>query len=246
MKRWTLPLVIVLAVVGALGAWVYFTSGWSRGGLLSRQTATQGLAEHLHRCSPKAKIAIVSNPFTSTRGQSKAVYLGEQAGIAGLQKVFGKDATAVVFPQLKRGALENPRSFEMPLYTTTPIAYLLAETAFDNIAQKNSKCEYIVSLIGIPPDLSQHQLWQRNEGPKLAFLLPDLWMLGKKQAIADAFKGGKITAAVINKPDAAPGDVLDPKADFSKRFILLTAENIEEMIAKYPAVFESPDGAGTQ
>jgi hypothetical protein len=246
MKRWSLPILIVLAVVGVLAGRVYFTSGWSRGAMLSRQIATQGLAEQLHRASPKAKVLVVSNPLTTTKGQPKPAYLGEQAGIKGLQKVFGKESMTVAYPQLKRGALENPRSFEMPLYTTTPIAYLLAEGAFDTLAQKNPKCEYIVSLIGIPPDYSQLQLWQRNDGPKLAFLLPDLWMLGNKQAIAGAFKTGKISAAVINKPDMAPQDVLDSGADFSKRFVLLTGENIEEMIVKYPQVFEAPEGAGME
>ena len=155
MKRWTLPSLLVLAVLGVLAGWVYFTSGWTRGALLSRQIATEGLAQQIVRAAPKAKVLVVSNPFTMARGQPKPVYLGEQAGLKGLQKVLGKDAMTVTFPQLKRGALENPRSFEMPPFTTTPVAYLLADGAFDALAQKNPKCDFIVSLIGIPPDLHE-------------------------------------------------------------------------------------------
>jgi hypothetical protein len=242
MKRWTLPILLVLAVVGVLAGWVYFTSGWTRGAMHARQMATEGLAQQIVRTAPKAKVLVVSNPFTTTRNQSRTVYLGEQAGLRGLQKVLGKEAMTIAFPQLKRGALENPRDFEMPQFTSTPVAYLLTDGAFDTLAEKNSKCDYIVSLIGVPPDLQQLQLWQRTDGPKLAFLLPDLWMLGNKQVIASAFKSGKVAAAVINKPDVPPDQMLDPKADFSKRFILLTADNIDEVIAKYPSIFEAPEG----
>jgi hypothetical protein len=240
MKRWALPIILLLLMVGLI-AWKFFSSDATKGATLVRQMATEGLAKEIIRFSPRAKVLVVSNPFTTQPNISRSVLQGEQAGLRGLQKVLGKEALTVAFPQLKNGALENPTSFSMPHSTTTPIAYLLSDDAFDAVWEKNTKCDFIVSLIGIPPDIRQHHLWQRADGPKLVFLLPDLWILGDKSAIAEAFKSGKIAAAVMNKPEAPSDQVLDPKLDFSKRFLLITAANVDDMIAKYPLLFESPE-----
>jgi hypothetical protein len=240
MKRWALPIILLLVMVG-LVAWKFFSSDATKGATLVRQMATEGLAKEILRASPRAKVLVISNPFTTNPDVSRSALQGEQAGLRGIQKALDKEAITVAFPQLKNGALENPTAFSMPHITTTPIAYLLADGAFDGIWEKNTKCDFIVSLIGIPPDLRQHHLWQRADGPKLLFLLPDLWILGDKPAIAEAFKSGKIAAAVMNKPEAPSDQILDPKVDFSKRFLLITPANIDDMIAKYPLLFESPE-----
>lgn len=232
-------LLVCLACAGAV--WLYFRSDFSRGGLLSREVATRTLSEHLARQFPKQKVLAVSNPFTLKKGQPSHIYRYEEAGVRGLQKGFGSDKVIVGFPKLLEGAAENPHAFSIPASSTTPVAFLLREGEFDLLAQKHQNCGLIISLIGIPTDLAKLQLWQKADGPKLAFLLPDLWMLGDKPAIAKAFKSGRIAAAVLNKPEAALEQMEAAVKDFHKRYLLVTPENIDEMMANYPQLFESSE-----
>jgi hypothetical protein len=71
-------------------------------------------------------------------------------------------------------------------------------------------------------------------------LLPDWRLLGDTEFLRRAFKSGKIAAAVIDKPGAPPDEVPDTgdlKAEFERRFILVTAENIDEVLKSYPRLF---------
>ncbi len=201
--------------------------------------ATRVLAEHLAKQFPNQKILVVSNPFSQKKGQPRHVYDYEEAGIGGLKRGFGEDKLVVGFPALLPGALEDPHSVPVPPATTTPVAFLLADNALDTLAQKHPGCNLIVSLIGLPTDLRKHQVWEQTNGTKLAFLLPDIWMLGDRDTILKAFKSGKIAAAVLNKPGASADQMKVSVKDFGVRYLLVTAANIEETITNYPSLFET-------
>ncbi len=230
-------MILVAVLCAGLGVWFFLKPDSSRSALHSRELATRVLAEYLARTFPNEKLLVVSNPFTKKKGP-RHVVLFEEAGVRGLQKGFGENKVTVAFPELQPGALENPHAIQIPAETTTPVAFLMAEGAFDALAQKYSDCKVMVSLIGLPPDLSKLQLWSRPDGPKLAFLLPDLWMLGDKQAVVAAFKTGKITAVVLNKPGVSLEQLGASVADFSQRYLLITPDNIEQTVANYPQLFE--------
>lgn len=238
MRGRLLPLLLVAALAGALALWITLKPNALGDALRSRETATRVLAENLARKFPKDRMVVASNPFTKKKGQLRHVYQYEDAGLRGLRKGFGEGKVVVDFPELQPGAFDNPHGFTIPANTTTPVAFLLAQGAFDALAQKHPGCGVVVSLIGIPTDLTTLKLWQSPDGPKLAFLLPDMWMLGDKQAIASAFKTGKIAAMVVKKPGVSLEGERESAKDFTKGYLLLTPDNMEEMMANYPQLFD--------
>ncbi len=240
--RSTLSLPFVIVVVLAFGAWFFFKPDPHGNALRARALATRGLAEHLARTHPGKRALIVANPFIQQGATARAIVATEAAGIRGLREGFGSNVTvaAVALPDLRPEARDNPRALLAGTETTTPLSYLVAPGAFDQLARQHPDCELIVSLIGLPADLSRCEVWHNPGPPQFALLLPDLRMVGDAAAVESALKSGKLAALVLLKP-GAPGDDVAPGKDFStefeKRFLLVNDENAPQILRAYPGLF---------
>jgi hypothetical protein len=242
MKRPTPALFFLLLVAGGFAAWFLMKADPQKNALRVREVATRGLAEHLARSHPGKRALIVSNPFTQQKATSKAIVETEEAGIRGLREGFGTSIVSgkVAFPELKPGALENPRALLGEVETATPLSYLVTAEAFDKLARQHADCEIIVSLIGLPAEIPQCEVWNTPGKPIFALLLPDLAIIGDSTAVENAVKSGKLTAFVLRKPGAPQDDsdvASDLRAEFARRFVLVTAKNVEEVMRTYPARF---------
>jgi hypothetical protein len=235
---------VLFLVIAGLGlAWWWFgRANPQDAALRSRELATRGLADHLVSRHAGQRALIVSNPYTQRPGLPPGVYAQEQAGIRGL--VQGLTNTipveAIVYPELKPEAREDPRAVEIDAPTTTPLSYLVAEGSFDALAQAHPGCELIVSLIGLPADVTRLRVWQRTSPVQFALLFPDFRVLGDAAAVRAAVKSGKLAAFVLPKPNAPPDQTpigRDGKAEFDRRFLLITPDNIDQMIERYPGLF---------
>ena len=236
-----LRFLLVFAVLAAT-YFLYPKQSAQRNALANRTAATQGLAAYLARTYPGKRALVLANPFTLKKSQRREIYQFEQAGIRGLRLGFGKNVIleAIVYPDLRREFLENPGSVYVDPQTITPLSYLVAENAFDKAALEHPGCDLIVSLIGLPVGVTRTELWRNVGSPKLALLLPDWGMIGDRDAVREAFHSGKLSAAVLNRPGATPeGQPLekDRLAAFANRFLLVTAETVDEMIRTHPQLF---------
>jgi hypothetical protein len=238
MKR-GLPVLIILCAIAGLTAWFFLRQDSRDNALATRELATRTLAEYLARQYPGQRALLVSNPFTQNDDATKEVVAMEKAGIAGIQKGLGTKVTleAIVFPELKPEARANPRAILIDNETTTPISYLVTESAFDQLVARHPNCDLLVSLVGLPATLNQAQCWHTAK-PKFALLLPDLRLIGPATAVKQAMHKGKLAAFVLNKPRAPDlHSPLKQNGEFDKRFLLVTPENIESVIASYPQLF---------
>ncbi len=231
---------IVLSVVLGLALWR--RSGPQEEAFQVRALATRGLAEHLARTFSGHRALILSNPFTQQGDLPRAMREMEEAGLRGLQQGFGAKVhiAAVAFPELKPEARENPRAVFIDPESTTPLSFLVAEDSFDKLARQHPDCDLIVSLIGLPARLQQVQCWQAPAGPKFALLLPDLRVIGNNAAILAAMRRGKLAAFVLPRPGAPetpPAADGDFTAEFEKRFVLVTPENVEQAMRAIPRLF---------
>lgn len=247
MKKFGFVVLALAAVggVGGVGWWVYprlATAPW-RPALSSREIVARVLAESLAERQPGAKALVVGNPFTLRGGQSAEVYAFEKASERGLRAGFGqRDAVRIVYPELRKEFLRQPESVFVDPQTTTPLSYLVAEGSFQRLAEANPGFELMVSLIGLPLNLTQSPWWNQPGTPRFGLLLPDWRMVGSSGAIREAFKSGKIVAAVMARPGAAEEDVSarrgDDRAEFDRRFLLVTQDNIEELLRAHPRAFQ--------
>ncbi len=234
---------LFLAVAGVV-AWRVLTPAehvTRQNALGHRELATRVLAEHLAAALPGANALILSNPFVQRSSPPPQVRAFEEAGIAGLKKGWGEKVhlLAIAYPDLKPAALENPGALVLDPHTTTPLSFLTAEGAWDALCRKHSTVDVLISLIGLPLSVPSLECW-RNPKPRLALLLPDLRMIGDAAAIKQAFRQGKLMAVVLNRPGAPPEDAPPERnypAEFARRFLLLTEENLDQVLQIYPQIF---------
>jgi len=219
MKRaWAFAVVLALAV-GAV--WYFARDKEQLETFRSRRAATRLLAEYLAKKFSGARVVVVSNPFTEMGAPPDVVKM-EQAGIAGLREGFGKKvALKIAFPELKPEARGDPRSLLTDPESPTPLSYLMAQDAFDKLTPGY---DLAISLIGLPAALDKAQCWQKPGKPAFALLLPDLRMIGNEAAVRAAVKAGKLAAFVLPKPNA------------EDQFLLVTAENIDELTQAIPTL----------
>ncbi len=242
MKRHTLALALLAVVLAVVAGRFLLRSHPRQHALHAREMAARGLAEYLARSQSGQRALVMSNPFIHRAGTDRQIIETEEAGVRGLRAGFGNQVTlgAIVLAELKPGALEDPRSVTIDPETTTPLSYLVAPDAFDQAARAHPDCGLIVSLIGLPAELGRCEAWRAPGAPSFALLLPDLRMVGDTAAVAQAMKSGKLLAFVLHKP-GGPGDDTpagsDFEAEFAKRFVLVTRENVEQVIREHPGLF---------
>lgn len=234
--------VLTGAIIGLLEAQFHFWQTWTGGRALGqRGLATQVLGHYLAEHFRGQKAIIFANPFTKKPGQPREVYQFEKAGLRGLERGLGSAVPieAVVYPEIRPEFRENPRAVYIPS-TTTPLSYVIAENTWDETVKQHPGVGILISLIGLPVNLRQTEVWKRDQGPKIALLLPDLLMVGNQAAIRQAILSGKIVAMIMNKPGAPPENQplgRDLKMEFDQRFLLVTAETVDQYLRAYPRLF---------
>lgn len=206
-----------------------------------RETALRVLGEHLAREFAGRKALIVSNPYVEGGRGDADVRRFELAGIDGLKRGWGDriQLLRVVYPALRPEAVANPESIPVDPESQTPLSFLQTEPAWDDLQRAHPDADVWVSLIGVPVNLRRLEVWQRPK-PALALLLPDVRMLGGHDGVMDAFQSGKLAAMVVARPGSPPEAAQpepDYRAEFERRFLLVTAENVARVLELYPALF---------
>lgn len=218
--------IVAAAILLIAGAIFFFRSGVHRGPLSQREAATQVLAEHIRKTASPKSVVVISNPLAHQTGATSDMSSFEKAGAAGLKKGFGSEVEVkVVLPKTK-GA---PGSVFYDQSTRTPMSFLIADNAIEEIARENPNADLFISLIGIPANAASMMATPK----RFAFLLPDFRVMGDPNSIRHVFKSGKVIAAVIQKPGViAPENVAgsDYRREFEKRYVLVTAQNIDEWL----------------
>lgn len=237
------PAIIFLVAAVVLGVvWFFNQPDPVNSGLRIREVAARGLVEELGRAHPGGRILVLSNPFAKQPGTAPEIVAIEQAGIAGVTAGAGKALTigAVAVPELRPEARENPAAELAGVNTTTPISFLMTPDAIDKLVKQHADCGLVVSLVGLPEELGACQAWNAPGGPRFAFLLPDFRGIADGATIVQAVKSGKVVAFVLPKPGAPGNDGKvsgDFQAEFEKRFVLVTARNVDQVRQSWPTLF---------
>ena len=202
-----------------------------------RELAAQVLATELAKRVAPDTVLVLSNPFTRSSGRSPEIYAFEKAGLAGLAAGFGKNVVIEVdYPALKPEVQRDPAAVLVDPQSTTPLSFLVSDESFSEVTQRHPKAEVIVSLIGLPVNLTAYKEWSQPQTPKFALLLPDWRMIGGKEAILEAFRSGKLVAAVVKRPNT-PRAGEDVKEDFASQYFLVTVETVETLLNQQPGIF---------
>lgn len=211
-----------------------------RESLGQRELAARVLGQFLASQFQPSTGLVFSNPFTQEKGRRPEVYAYEAAGLNGLKQGLGAQAIKVVFPEIKPEFRQDPNSAAIAPKTTTPLSYLTSANSWARLIQENADRPVVVSLIGLPADVTRLEAWRKSDGPRWAFLLPDWRVLGGRDAVRAAFQSGRVVAAVMERPSSLlskpPRDAGTPD-EFNRHFVLLTKETLEEAMKTYPQLF---------
>jgi hypothetical protein len=220
-------ILIVALVIGA----IFWLRNSNRVPLSQREVAMRVLGEQLKKTLRPAKVLLISNPYSQMSGRPAEVYSFQSASEAGLRKGLGASVEVkIAFPKLKPEAIKDPGSIYIDRRSSTPLSFMITESAFDELLKENPDYEVAVSLIGLPLDVGAREFWKKST-PRFGLLLPDLRVIGNVEDVRRAFASGKIAAAVVARPGVAAQKMgADYKAEFEKRFVLVTAENVEAMM----------------
>jgi len=221
-------LAIVALLLLAASGWMFYRNRY-RTAFNERETAVRVLAEHVRKTVKPKSVLLISNPFAQMQGRHPSVYTFQTAAESGAKIGFGPETKIeIAYPKLRPEALDKDNKLVDPR-SRTPLSFLVAENGFDEVIRQHPESDVIFSVIGMPLNAAALPSWNRAGPPRFALLLPDFRLLGGTEAIRLAFKSGKLVAAVIPKPKASigadgSGDYL---AEFQKRYILVTPENLE-------------------
>jgi hypothetical protein len=239
----SIALASAAAVILTLTAyWLVRPPAERRAALEAREGATFVLGRHLAEAHPRAKCLILSNPFAASKGRRSEFYQFEQAGLLGLERGllnWAKSASVVHAP-IRQEYRQNPASAPIDPSTATPLSFLVSGADLDQLLAARSPVDIVVSLIGLPIDITQSRHWQDDQTPKYALLLPDLRVLGGSSAIRAAVRSGKIVAMILHRPGAPAEDLPslgDARAEFDRRYLLVTPENLDAILQIYPNLF---------
>ena len=111
---------------------------------------------------------------------------------------------------------------------------------FDAMLKRHPECNLIISLIGLPMDVENMEIWyaeETPETPKPKIALMDANIYNLKSAISSGIVIGTVTYSPAAKYDEskAPTEI---KQAFDKRFLLVTPENVEAIATQYTGLFQ--------
>ena len=98
----------------------------------------------------------------------------------------------------------------------------------------------MISLIGLPAELSRVHCWQTAGGVRFALLLPDVRLIGDRAAIRASLESGKLIAFVAARPGSvspSAGHGTEWHEQFDQQFVLVTRENLAARVRAYPRLF---------
>ncbi len=221
------------AALGLLALWIV-TAGGKEKPLTLRELAARELAAELQRAAHPKAVLLVSNPFSELPGRPAEIYQFQSAGEAGARRGLAAGTEMVIgFPKLRPEAIRDPGSVYIDPTSATPLSFLMEDGAFQDLMGRHPQCDGIISLVGLPVGVRRAAFWTEPGPPIFALLTPDFRMIGDAQAVRHTFRSGKLAAAVIPRPGAPGGGTRlggDARAEFEKRFVVVTGRNVDEWI----------------
>lgn len=199
------------------------------------------LGQHLATAVPGGKAFVIvedknnSSEHQTTRIDALKRGLGTSVTVI---DVDSPDLTLGTEPKAEEGAEVDPNAPPAApappedMMMMMPIQEMMRAIHFNDMIDRHSDCNLVISFIGLPRDVADMTIWGMDPEtrPKLALLQ------GEVHALKNAIISGAIVAAVAYRPDAKFDEDAPPKelqAAFDKRYILITPENVEEIEAKY-------------
>jgi hypothetical protein len=188
------------------------------------------LGKELAEKVPGAKTLLIVEKTRPNDDRTPALLQAFKDGAAGKLTIAATATPTVTWPD---GRQPKPEEMDM-----MPMNEMLKAKDYNDVMDKNSDCNLVVSFIGLPMDIEELHVWNMapDKRPKLGLINCAYHNL------KNAIKSGVVVAVVGINPTAkfdeqpAPKD---SKAAFERRYIMITPENVVQMADTYKNMFET-------
>jgi hypothetical protein len=175
------------------------------------------MGEELAKKYPNATALVVVDEYYEKSKRQKEMVEGLKEGINGKINIAAIDYVKVPPPE----GMTNPEEIEM-----MPMMERMRAEHFDELIKEHKDCNLVISLVGLPYDVGEMEIWRMDESdrPKMALLFADVHNLGR------AIWAGYLTALTYRPgvkftEDPAPDD---PREAYKKRYVILTKDNVKD------------------
>jgi predicted esterase len=200
------------------------------------KSQTYVLGQELARQFPGAKVLFVIGRRNENNPRQNALIDGFKEGCSpGITDIV-IDTPPVQIPKANGNV---PASYEEML----GVEELMTAKDFNKMLAKHKDCKIIVTTVGLPQDAGNLKIWKMFE--KNPEKCPKLVMVGGDVSkLAPFIKIGLVPDIVVYSPNAKYNDDAPPekmKDAFDMRYLLITKDNLQEIIKKYPnRIFTKP------
>lgn len=176
--------------------------------------STEYLGQFLSESFPNAKSLIIYDSVSTSKLMEQRI-VGLRKGLAGKIEI------------IKEIGLPTTPPKDIPPNMIRISDFINADD-FNKAIKKYPKADLIISLIGLPDDIQNMDIWQiedKKKRPKLAVFG------GSIEVLSTAIKANYIQALVVYRQMDKYANQLPPddlKEAFNRRFILITPQNIKD------------------
>jgi hypothetical protein len=250
---WGKPLATLAAVIALVCALSHIVTsgGPSQKSVMKTQmryveVSTEKLGQYLAEKYPGKKALLIVSPMAKiNQANADALTSGLKRGLDGKITIVAEvSPEPPKMPNMPAG----PQGKSMPpgaeMMMMGPIEFWLTPEKFDAMLEPHLKnVDLVITTIGLPMEVGKLKFWQvKPQPPKMVIAS------GNISNLAEAIKAGYVAAAVTFNPKATydnqkPPSNLDDA--FSKRYLLVTPENVEQTVKEFPNLFMGmmPPGA---
>jgi hypothetical protein len=188
------------------------------------------LGKELAEKVPGAKTLLIVEKTRPNDDRTPALLQAFKDGAAGKLTIAASVTPTVTWPD---GRQPKPEEMDM-----MPMNEMLKAKDYNDVIDKHSDCNLVVSFIGLPMDIEELRVWTiaPDKRPKLGLINCAYHNL------KNAIKSGVVVAVVGINPTAKFDEQPAPKeskAAFERRYIMITPENVVQMADTYKNMFET-------
>ena len=250
---WGKPLATWAAVIALICALLHIVTsgGPSQKSVMKTQmryveVSTEKLGQYLAEKYPGKKALLIVSPIAKiNQANADALTRGLKRGLKGKITIVAEiSPEPPQMPNLPAG----PQGRRLPpgagMMMMGPIEFWLTPEKFDAMLEPQLKnVDLVITTIGLPMEVGKLKFWQIKPQPAKMVIAN-----GNISNLAEAIKTGYVAAAVTFNPKATYDNQKPPSnldAAFSKRYLLVTPENVEQTVKEFPNLFMGmmPPGA---
>lgn len=236
---------IVVALIAALWGIISTARGPSTEGVVAKEMQFQRaggekLGTYLAEKFSGSKVLLLTEPKLSTgEARPSAMLDGFKKAIEGKLTIAAEISPEIPADKARAFASEMPMEGAEGGEMLPPLEYWFTAKIFDEIVTKHEgQFDLLVTNIGLPQDGARNSkiLKDKAKRPKIAFLSGSIYDL------RGAISPEMIVAAVTYNPKAVYDDKPVPRnldEAFSKRYLLVTPETMQQVVSTTPEIFRS-------